>query len=292
MHTVGRYGVKQMAWTVDAHHHYWKAVGQKQSSARNLHSALDRDFGPEHLVTDIRNAGVNRTVIVQSADESSENDRLAGYASNESVAGVVAWLPLRFPSAVRSELLRLKLPKLCGVRCSVAGDALEWLDTAASIALFTELAERRLSWDVVPTTNDQMQAVLRLARAVPELNIVIDHLGRPPVETLGWEPWASNIQQLAACPNVAMKISVGVDLLLSWERWDPPFLERYLEWSFSNFGPHRLMLASNWPVVLLKAGYVEAWTDLASLAEKQVSTLTERDAIWGETAADWYRLRL
>ncbi|GAB3250640.1 amidohydrolase family protein [Arthrobacter pigmenti] len=280
-----------MALTVDSHHHYWTATSEKQFLDGGAHDILNRNFGPEQLNPTIKKAGVDTTVIVQSADDSLENDRLNGYALDESIGGVVAWLPLSSPSAAQAELSRMEMAKLRGVRCTVADDPLLWLDTAACIALCRELASRRLCWDIVPITNDQMQAVLRLARTVPELNIIIDHLGRPPADMVGWEPWASNIVELAACPNVAMKISVGIDLLSSWTRWDPFSLERYVEWSLENFGPRRLMLASNWPVVLLQASYSQAWADLVSLVDMHVSSSAEREAVLGGTATDWYGLQ-
>ena len=69
--------------------------------------------------------------------------------------------------------------------------------------------------------------MLRIARAVPELRIVIDHLGRPPVDCGRWEPWASQIAALARCPGVAVKVSVGIDLLTTW-LWDVEGLARYV----------------------------------------------------------------
>lgn len=277
--------------TVDAHHHYWEAAAQRGFLNSSGSAMLERNFGPEHLNAEVQTAGVDKTVLVQSADEPAENDRLARYAANGSIAGVVGWLPLQSRAVAWAELSRMELPKLCGVRCSVAGDPLVSLDDAESVALLRELAARQLAWDVVPVTNDQMQAVIRVAHAVPELTIVIDHLGRPPADTLGWEPWASNVRKLAMCPNVAMKLSVGIDLLTSWTHWDPPSLEPYVEWAFEYFGPQRLMLASNWPVVLFQAGYCQAWSDLGALAGKHVSDSAEYDAVRGGAAMHWYRLQ-
>jgi L-fuconolactonase len=54
-----------------------------------------------------------------------------------------------------------------------------------------ELAASDLAWDVVAVNDAQFEAVVALARRVPELRIVVDHLARPPLETGdldGWPP--------------------------------------------------------------------------------------------------------
>ena len=152
--------------------------------------------------------GVTRTVLVQSVDEPGENDRLAAFAEHLLVAGVVAWAPLTEPRRAGAELDRIALDRLCGVRCLVGRDPLVWLQSPDVLALMSTLAEPGIAWDVVPVTAEQTAAVTRLARAVPGLRIVVDHLGRPPVEQGGWEPWAGNLQELATCPGVTVKLSI------------------------------------------------------------------------------------
>ncbi len=220
-------------------------------------------------------------MLVQAVDEPDENVRLAGYAAaTPTVAGVVAWLPLRDPAAARRELARvLNLPRLVGVRCLVARDPLEWL----APDLFAELAERGLAWDIVPVTAQQVRAVCALADAVPALRIVVDHLARPPLDGGAWDPWADGIEALAQRPNVALKVSVGIDALTAWEAWDAGALARPVAHALAHFGAERLMLASNWPVVLSRCSYERAWSDLAAACGPDAAVL-------GETAVRWYRL--
>jgi len=210
-------------------------------------------------------------VLVQAQDTAAENARLAAYAaSTPSVAGVVAWLP-HDPAA--------EIPPAVGVRRLVGREPLDWL----SVPLFEELAERGMAWDIVAVTAEQVRSVCALADAVPALRIVVDHLARPPLEGGPWEPWAERIRELARRPNVAMKVSVGIDALQVWE-WDARALARPVAHALECFGPERLMLASNWPVVLLRASYARAWGDLAAACE-------EDEAVLGGTAVRWYRLQ-
>jgi L-fuconolactonase len=269
---------------VDAHHHYWRIDGRPRTPAH--------DYEPEHLRGELRTAGVTATVLVQSADEPAENDRLRAYQSaTPTVAGVVAWLPLRDPIAARRELDRIEgMPRLSGVRCLVGREPLDWLAGADVRALFGELADRGLAWDVVAVTTGQVDAVCELAAAVPRLRIVVDHLARPPLDGAPWEPWAGAVRALAACPGVALKLSVGIDALTAWERWDASALSGCVAYAVEQFTPHRLMLASNWPVVLLRCSYAQAWRDMSAAVAKCGVTGAGREAVLGAAAVRWYGL--
>ena len=274
---------------VDAHQHFWRVAAQDQPWRGSQHGAIARDFTPADLVAEAAAVGVQRTVLVQSVDEPAENDRLARYAREPIVTGVVAWVPLRDPGTTRSELERLRIDKLSGVRCLIGRDPLAWLAERPVVELMTELAHRGIAWDVVPVTAEQTAQVLELARAVPELRIVIDHLGRPPVEVRGWEPWASHLGALADCPNVAVKLSVGLDVLTAWPKWQAEDLRPYVDELGARFGPARLMLASNWPVVTLRASYAQAWCDVERTAVDLFSG-AELERVLAGTAVEWYGL--
>lgn len=277
-----------MTYVIDAHQHYWRTAAQEQPWRGPAHQGLERDFEPEHLDPLLSAAGVRGTVVMQSVDEAAENDRLAVYAQHESVVGVVSWLPVQEPKAALVELGRLKIPKHSGVRCLVADDPMDWLGTADVVSLFQTIADRGLAWDVVPITAAQVRNVQKLAAAVPSLRVVIDHLGRPPIDTGAREPWAGNMARLAALPNVFVKVSIGINVLTAWDRWDAAAVEPFIAEIVGLFGANRLMLASNWPVVLLRADYVTAWTDLSAATLALLDTDEARNDVLGGTAARVY----
>jgi L-fuconolactonase len=277
--------------TVDAHQHYWEVAAQEQAWRTSAHGAIDRDYGPADLAPELARAGVDATVLMQSVDSPAENDRLAAYAADApTVAGVVGWLPLQDARAARQELDRAADATWCGVRCLVARDPMEWLGTAESLALFREIAARDVAWDVVPVTAEQVEAVVRLAEAVPELRVVVDHLARPPLDTGEWQPWADLVSRLAGCPSVALKVSVGIDALSAWPAWQPQVLRPYVRHALDSFGADRLMVASNWPVVLLRASYGQAWTDLAAALVDAGASEDDMARMTGGTAQRWYGL--
>ncbi|WP_245160492.1 amidohydrolase family protein [Blastococcus sp. CT_GayMR20] len=283
-----------MAPIVDAHHHYWRTAAQDQSWRSDDHAALAKDFQWADLAPDLRRCGVDATVLVQSVDSPDENDRLWGYADEvPTVAGVVAWLPLRDPGYAFRELDRIRsLPRLGGVRCLVASDPLDWLYRDEHRAVLAEVASAGLTWDVVPVTEAQRRAVASVARALPDLRIAIGHLARPPVESGVLGSWGDQIAELAASPNIAVKLSLGIDVLTDWAKWNVATLRRYVSWALDCFGPDRAMIASNWPVVTLRKSYSHAWQDMASIVATSGLPEAALHHVLGATAARWYQLRV
>lgn len=280
------------ARVIDAHQHYWRYGEADQSVWRTAaHRSIERDYSPADLEPELAGNGVDATVLMQSVDGPEENDRLARYAREAgSVAGVVGWLPLSDPRAARTEWERAGTPQWCGVRTLVGRDPLEWLREPEVLRLFRELAAEGLVWDVVPITPEQVAAVTALARAVEGLRLVVDHLARPPLDTEGWQPWADQVAELARCPGAAVKVSVGVDALTGWSAWRPEVLHRYVAHVLEQLGPERTMLASNWPVVLLRTTYGRAWSDQLDALVAAGASGADLDAVRGGTAERWYGL--
>jgi L-fuconolactonase len=129
--------------------------------------------------------------------------------------------------------------------------------------------------------------VLEVARRLPELKIVLNHLARPPIPEQGWEPWATQIARAAEHRAMTVKLSIGLDIIMRW-RWSTDAIRRYADHVLDLFGPHRVMAASNWPVILLGATYEEAWNGTTAL----VSGLRgdEQRAVLGDTATRVYGL--
>jgi L-fuconolactonase len=266
---------------VDAHHHFWRTGAQHQSWRSPEHTELERDFEAADLAPLMAEAGVDATVLVEHVDEPAENQRLAVYAADPRVAGVVAWLPLNDPPAAMAELAGFDA-SFRGVRFLIARDPLAWLTKPDTLDVLRELAKRSLTWDVVVLDDAQAAQVCAAAELVPELRIVVCHLARPPLGSGSWAEWTARVTRLAEHPNVALKVSVGLDVLTSWP-WSTPELVPCVERAVRTFGTERCMLASNWPVVLLRRGYVETWNELASAVARDANVL-------GATATRWYRL--
>jgi L-fuconolactonase len=274
---------------VDAHQHFWPAGLRKGAPGTE---ALDRGFFPADLESELAGGPVGRTVLVQCAEGPEENDRMAAYAAAwPRVAGVVAWLPPDDAGAAARELDRVRavgLPAV-GARSAVGADLARSLADGGRFPALAVAADAGLAWDVVVKGGAHVDLVEAAAAALPRLRIVVDHLATPPAADGGWEPWAGWVRRLAAHPNVAVKVSVGVDVLTRWT-WRAADLAPYVARVLDAFGPDRAMLAGNWPVVRLARAHGPAWADLDRLVVDAGVGADGLRRVRGGTADAWYRL--
>ena len=77
-------------------------------------------------------------------------------------------------------------------------------------------------FEAIPVNDRQLESVIAAAQRVPDLAIVLNHLGRPPVPENSWEPWGTQMTQAAACSNISVKLSAGGDLVARWTLVDGP----------------------------------------------------------------------
>jgi L-fuconolactonase len=175
---------------------------------------------------------------------------------------------------------------LCGVRHPVLAEADPgWLARPAVVRWLRALAAAGLSFDIVSLPH-QLPAAVTAARSVPELTMVLDHLGGPPVGS-GQDseagPWAEAIRALGALPNVTCKLS-GAHTTPARASDLRPYYQAVLD----TFGPDRLMFGSDWPVSTLAAPYGQ----VCALYQELTAQLgpAEQDAIFEHTARRVYRL--
>ena len=173
------------------------------------------------------------------------------------VRGVVGWLPLADPDATGKAIERLRgraaSSSACAISSATSPIRAGSCRTAWSKSLKL-LAAAGLVFDAIPINAAQFESVLTVAQRLPELKIVMNHLGRPPIPEQGWEPWATQIARAAEHRNMSMKLSIGLDIIMRW-RWSTDAIRRYSDHVLDLFGPNRVMAASNWPVILLGASY-------------------------------------
>ena len=167
------------------------------------------------------------------------------------------------------------------------------------------LARMDLSLDVW-CFHTQLAELADLAGAVPDLTIVLDHLGTPESqgpwagrEAAARTSWAAEIRELARRPNVLVKLGgLGMDLAgpipaasgpatseMLAQRWRPD-----VETCVEVFGPARCMFESNFPPDRAAGSYGATWNAFKRLA--QGCSEDERDRLFRGTAAATYRIAL
>jgi L-fuconolactonase len=157
------------------------------------------------------------------------------------------------------------------------------------------------SWHFHP----QLPDLVDLARKFPSQTIVVDHvggvLGVGQYEGKNAEimpAWRKSIAELAACPNVNMKLgglgmpSFGFDFHF---REAPPSSEElakawrpYIEPCIEAFGPDRCMFESNFPPDKQSCGYTELWNAFKIVTKG--ASAAEKAALYSGTAARVYKI--
>jgi L-fuconolactonase len=274
---------------IDSHHHVWWLKNHAYRWPPQASGLLNRDFTPDDLRAEINACGIDGTVLVQVLQTEETGEFLDLQRDVDFVRGVVGWIPLADPDEASKALDGLAgRGKLVGIRHLISNEAdPQWLLQPNVVDSLGLLGAVRLAFDAIPITAAQLESVLEVARRLPDLTIVINHLGQPPVPEQGWEPWASQIARAAQYPNVSIKLSAGLALVLKWT-WSTGELRRYVDHVLQCFGPSRVMAGSNWPVVLIGGSYREVWAGTKELIVGL--SASEQAEILGGTAERIYRL--
>jgi L-fuconolactonase len=275
---------------IDAHHHFWWIGRHNYTWPEKVGDRLARDFTPDDLRPELSRCGIKGTVLVQVLHQLGETEECLELCKEVNfVRGVVGWVPLVDPDATSRALERLRSRgKLVGVRHLISHEPdPRWLLQDGVIESLKLLAAAGLAFDAIPVTAAQFESVLDVAARLPDLKIVINHLGRPPLPERGWEPWATQVARAAEHRNVSMKLSIGLDIIMRW-RWSTDEIHRYSDHVLDLFSSNRVMAASNWPVILLGANYEQTWKGITDLVA--ALSVDQRHAIMGGTAERVYGL--
>jgi L-fuconolactonase len=255
-------------------------VGGVQSSWSQAHSVTHAE-----LIAAMDEAGIAKAVVVQAST--------AYGFDNSYLADSVAAHPDRFTGVFAVDVLASDAVEkiqywqsrgLTGLRLFTAGSTMEgqagWLnDTRAHPA-----------WDYATRTGlpvcVQMrpQGIPQLAdvlRRFPAATIVIDHLARPVLEDGPPYRLAAGLWDLAAYPNVNLKLTVrNLDAAQQGLSTVPEFLAHLL----STYGAARIVWGSNYPA---------AEKPLVDLVQRALDALAplaagDRELIMGGTARRLY----
>jgi L-fuconolactonase len=281
-----------MSLVIDAHQHFWQLrqpfdYGWLEQPAL---SGIRRDYLPNDLAPHLRRAGVDRTVFVQTQHNLAENRWALKLAEeNDYLVGVVGWVDLA-SDACEEQLLEFKAhPKFVGVRHVTQDEPDDDFIVRPDVLRGLRVLEKHgVPFDLLFYVKHLRHAAT-LARLLPDLPMVIDHLAKPRIREGVTEDWIDHLLAAARFPNVYCKLS-GMVTEADWQNWKPADLKPYVDAALNAFGPERCMFGSDWPVCELAAGYEQVHAALVEvlgpLAEGQ------RQRIFGRTAAEFYKLSL
>lgn len=312
----------------DAHHHLWASRPEPPAYQRYLPPDLAEDLHGGH--------NVRSTVFIEvkafyRADGPEEMrpvgevehvERLAvesasgKYGDTRIAAAIIGYADLKLGERVAPvlEALQAASPtRFRGVRHSAGWDAspelanrdIEGLmSTAQYRAGARVLAKMGLCLEN-SLYHPQLEELADFARAVPEVTIVLNHIGGlvrvGPYANRDEEvlpAWQRGMAAVAACPNVILKLGgVGQRRFgYDWERRDRPIgsaalaaaLSPLMHYCIEQFGPERCMFESNFPVDKVSYSYTVVYNAFKRLSAGY--SAAERAALFHDTAARVYRI--
>ena len=275
---------------IDAHFHLWELDGGGYGWLGPQHGALFRSFTAEEAGRELAAFAVRGAILVQADDTLADTEAMLAAADSHAwVLGVVGWIPLDRPADAATQLVRFAAhPKFRGVRHLVHNDPRDdFLDLAPVRDSLGLLAAQGLTFDVPDAFPRHLGATVRLARELPQLTVVLDHLGKPPLgagpDSEPMAQWRADFRALAALPNTVAKLS---GLHLPTVPYTAAALRPLWEEALDAFGPERLMIGGDWPVSTLGAPYAETIGVLLELVSELSDV--EQQQILEDTAVRMY----
>lgn len=289
---------------IDAHHHLWD-LGRfpydwlaPSAPPRPFgdHTAIKRNYLPSDYRADFSGLPLVGTVHVQAncgaADPVDETRWLADLAQSAGLpTAVIGFADMTQPEGAAVLAGHAAYPIVKGVRALVAWDSAGRWRFAQRPGVLSDPAFRRnaavleglgLSLDLV-IAPEQMPEVAALARDLPGLSIIINHLGTAEIDQ--FDLWQAGLRGLSAHDNIAIKLS---GLWTIDKDWSPDALRPFVACALEQIGPERLMYGSNSPVEKVNCPVATHVAILAGLIGDLAPTALP--AVFAQTTRRLYRL--
>ncbi len=230
---------------VDCHTHFYDPTRPQGVPWPPKGSPLHRTVLPADWRAVAAPHGVTATVVVEASEWLEDNQWVLDLASHES--DIVAFIGnLDFTAAQFPKYLSrfAANPLFRGLRSRDKRAATELVRGGRA------LAERGLALDLNGGVELVAKAVA-LAKEVPELRIVINHLGAAGDPRKLAQEWKDDVRRAGQEPNLHMKVSGLVEQTDAPDGQaprEPGFYLPILDHLWESFGADRLIFGSNWPV--------------------------------------------
>jgi L-fuconolactonase len=170
-----------------------------------------------------------------------------------------------------------------------------------------ELGKRGLIYEAW-CFHPQIPELTDFARSLPDLDIVLDHIGGPIGIGAAYEgkrdevfeTWKRSIAELATCPNVSIKLGgFGMEVMgHGWHEMKTPAtsdeiarrMKPFYEFAIEKFGPDRAMFESNFPVDKVSVSYRTLWNAFKKIARGY--SPSEKAKLFHDTAMRVYRIEV
>ena len=312
----------------DTHHHFWDLRPQSIPYQRYLIHELNADIYSGHNVRStvfveansmyrpdgpVESRPVGEVEFVQGLAAASASGI---YGPSRAAAAIIGHADLKLAGKVEPvlEALQAASPnRFRGIRHNVTWSPDPALANREAEGILTNsefregakvLARMGLSMDTM-LSFPQLPELAELATAVPELTIVLNHIGGGNRVGIYANrdgdvvpAWRSGIAAVAACPNIMVKLGgMGMPRWgFGWHAREVPIgskelaeaMAPWMTYCIEQFGPERCMFESNFPPDKVSYSYNVMYNAFKRLSKGYSDS--ERAAMFHGTAARAYRI--
>jgi L-fuconolactonase len=264
---------------IDTHVHVISGDQQKYPRRADAQGWV-RDTSSETLIELNREAGVDRTVLVQGHGAYEYDNSYAADCARQYPDRLVAVCIVDQQQADAPERLTYWVRErgVSGVRLITIIEPEPLIDDARTFPLWTRAAVLAIPVCIM-TRFHQVARLPAMLERFPEVSVALDHLALPRLSEGPPYKSVEPLFELARFPNLYLKFSTETLYAARRGRSTPrEFFSRLAE----RFGARRIMWGSNFP-----ATHDRSFKEQVELAREELTFLAQEDQRWifGETAA-------
>jgi predicted TIM-barrel fold metal-dependent hydrolase len=237
---------------IDTHQHLIYPERYSYSWTAGLPQLAGKGFRYDDYLMAIEGTGVSRTIFMESGaddphwqEETRFVHTLAG-TPGSLIAGIIANCRPEEERGFEAYVESVLSPKLVGFRRILHTEPDELSERTCFSSNVRLLEKDELTFDICVLAR-QLPLATKLAAKCPNVQLVLDHCGVPDVASGEIDSWRRSITEIAKLPNVACKIS-GVLAYCAPGQATLEAVRPYVEHCLEQFGLHRTVWGSDWPV--------------------------------------------
>ena len=269
---------------IDTHQHLIYPERYSYSWTADIPQLAGKAFRYDDYLIAIEGTGVRRTIFMESGaddphwqEETRFVHTLAG-TPGSLIAGIIANCRPEEERGFEPYVESVLSPKLVGFRRILHTEPDELSQRTCFSSNVRLLEKYELTFDLCVLAR-QLPLATKLAAKCPNVQFVLDHCGVPDIASGEIDSWRRSITEIAKLPNVACKIS-GVLAYCAAGQATVEAVRPYVEHCLEQFGLHRTVWGSDWPVCTISSG-LRTWVNVTQQLIAAAGESNQRQLLHG-----------